>query len=79
MFQSPIPRSPLSPKIWLRDLFSSQAARDAKVTRRKARDLERFAGWGAFSAELERRVYHAIENCGQVVIFCNHPPVRVLR
>lgn len=61
--------SPLSPEHWLRDLFSSKAARD----------IERLAGWDLFLSELDRRGYHAIENCGQVVIFCNNAPVHVLR
>ncbi|MBI1494197.1 hypothetical protein [Halocynthiibacter styelae] len=71
--------SPLSPEHWLRDLFSSKAARDEKIIRRKARDIERLAGWDLFLSELDRRGYHAIENCGQVVIFCNNAPVHVLR
>lgn len=71
--------SPLSPEIWLRDLFASRAARDGGVIRRKARDIERFVGWQAFFAEIDRRGYRAYENSGQVLIFCNHAPIRRLR
>ena len=67
--------SPLSPEAWLHDLFASNAARNGEVIRRKARDIERFAGWEAFRAELQRRGYRAVENCGQVVIFCNRAPI----
>ncbi len=63
----------------MRDLFSSKAARDGKVIRRKSEDIERLVGWPLFTAELDRRGYHAVEKCGQVVIFCNQAPVRVLR
>ncbi|MDV4144453.1 hypothetical protein [Shimia sp. FJ5] len=38
-------RSPLDAYLWLRDLFSSRAARDGGVIRRKARDIDRFVGW----------------------------------
>lgn len=72
------PVSPLSPENWLAGLFSSKAARDGSVIRRKMRDIERFVGRDAFLLELERRGYHAIENSGQVVIFCNQEPIRRL-
>ena len=68
--------SPLTPEIWLHDLFSSNAVRDGLVIRRKARDIERFAGWDALRAELKRRVFRTVENSGQIVIFCNQAPIR---
>ena len=72
-------RSPLSADLWLRDLFSSRAARDGGVIRRKSRDIERFVGWQMFFAEIDRRGYRAYENSGQVLIFCNTAPIRRLR
>lgn len=48
------------------------------LIRRKARDVERFAGMDRFLAEIHRRGYRAVENCGQIVIFCNRAPVRWL-
>ena len=48
------------------------------VVRRAARDVERVMGRAAFRAELERRGFHAVENAGQFVIFCNNEPVRVV-
>jgi len=64
------------PDIWLKTLFSSQAARDGKVIRRSLRDIRRYAGLDAFVAEVERRGYQAFENSGQVVVFCNRAPIR---
>ncbi|WP_275392114.1 hypothetical protein [Aliiroseovarius sp. Z3] len=57
-------------------LFSSKAARQGAVIRRKIRDIERYVGRAAFEAELRRRGYHAVENAGQLVIFCNQEPIR---
>lgn len=64
------------PERWLHDLFTSKAARHGAIIRRKARDIERFVGWDRFLAELEHHGYRAIENAGQVVIFCNRAPIR---
>ena len=70
--------SPLSPDAWLADIFACKAVQKGEVIRRKARDIERFAGWDRFFAEIERRGFRAVENSGQVVIFCNRAPVRLL-
>ena len=70
--------SPLSPEIWLNDLFSSKAVNTGGVIRRKARDVERFAGMDRFMAEVDRRGFQVAENAGQIVIFCNRSPVRWL-
>ena len=71
-------RSPPSPDLVLLDMFSSKAAREGAVIRRKSRDVDRLIGRDVFLCELERRGYHAVENAGQIVIFCNAEPVRVL-
>ena len=68
--------SPLSPEIWLQDVFSSKAVLRGQVIRRKARDIERYAGMDLFRRELRRRGFRAIENAGQIIIFCNREPVR---
>ena len=78
-FNRPIVPTLLDPELWLRELFSSQAARDGLVIRRKARDIERFVGWDRFTAELARRGFRAVENSGQIVIFCNRAPIRPIR
>lgn len=66
----------LSPDAWMLDLFSSRAARKGAVIRRNIRDIERYVGRQAFEQELRRRGYHAVENAGQMVIFCNREPIR---
>ncbi len=70
--------SPLSPEVWLKDLFASKAVQQGAVIRRKARDIERFAGMDRFMAEIDRRGFRAMENSGQIIIFCNRAPVRWL-
>lgn len=70
--------SPLSPEIWLRDLFTSKAVMNGEVIRRKKRDIERFAGMELFMREVRRRGFHVAENAGQLVIFCNQGPIRWL-
>jgi hypothetical protein len=70
--------SPLSPEVWLKDLFTSKAVQEGAVIRRKARDIERFAGMARFMAEVDRRGYQVAENAGQLIIFCNRAPIRWL-
>lgn len=69
---------PMSPEAWFRHLFSAQAARDGGVVRRKVRDMERMVGRDTFNAEISRRGFSAVENAGQIVIFCNAAPVTVV-
>lgn len=68
----------LSPDLWLRHLFSSQAAQEGGIIRRKIRDIDRYVGREAFLAEMHRRGFAVIENAGQFVIFCNREPLRRL-
>ncbi|AUQ62376.1 N-(5'-phosphoribosyl)anthranilate isomerase [Phaeobacter inhibens] len=49
------------------------------VVRRQKRDIERLLGWERFRQELNHRGFHAVENAGQVVIFCNQDAVRIIR
>ena len=62
------------PEVWLRDLFASKAVQQGGVIRRKARDIERFAGMELFMREIHRRGYQVAENSGQIIIFCNRAP-----
>jgi hypothetical protein len=66
----------LSPDHWVSHLFSSQAAREGGVIRRKIRDVERFVGREPFLDEMRRRGFPVVENSGQFVIFCNQDPIR---
>ena len=68
----------MTPENWLRQLFSSKAARDGGVVRRQKRDIERIVGLDAFHQELRRRGYRAAINDAQVVIFCNTAPIRII-
>lgn len=65
--------------MWLNDLFACKAVQQGGVIRRKARDIERFAGMERFMFEIRRRGYQVAENGGQIVIFCNRGPIRWLR
>ena len=49
-----------------------------EVIRRKARDVERYAGMELFLSEVRRRGYRVAENSGNFIIFCNRGPVRWL-
>jgi hypothetical protein len=64
---------------YLRDVFGAKAVRDGKIIRRNLRDIERYVGRENFVAELHRRGFRAVENAGQMVIFCNAEPVRIVR
>ncbi|EEW23999.1 hypothetical protein [Rhodobacter ferrooxidans] len=68
----------VTPEQWLRHIFSARAAAEGGIVRRKVRDVERLLGRQNFERELRRRGFHAVENAGQFVIFCNNEPVRVL-
>jgi len=59
-------------------LFTSKSVQQGTVIRRKARDIERFAGMERFLREIHRRGFQVAENSGQIVIFCNRAPVRWL-
>ncbi|MEQ6203311.1 N-(5'-phosphoribosyl)anthranilate isomerase [Sulfitobacter sp. HNIBRBA2951] len=70
--------APLSPDAWMTHLFSAKTARQGGVVRRKLRDVERYVGRDVFENELKRRGYHAVENAGQLIVFCNQEPIRVI-
>ena len=69
----------LSPEAYLADVFGSKLVRNGKVIRRSLRDVDRYFGRDAFVEEVYRRGFRAIENAGQIIIFCNAEPVRILR
>ncbi|QFT80780.1 hypothetical protein FIU89_09180 [Roseovarius sp. THAF27] len=63
--------------LWMRKIFDAKAARAGGVVRRSVRDIERIVGRERFRREITRRGYHAVENAGQVEIFCNNERVSV--
>nr|WP_239058313.1 N-(5'-phosphoribosyl)anthranilate isomerase [Aliiroseovarius sp. PrR006] len=66
----------LPAQLWMQQIFEAKAAREGGIVRRKRRDIERTIGWQVFETEIRRRGYHVVENCGQIVIFCNDAPIR---
>ncbi|HEV8035621.1 hypothetical protein [Yoonia sp.] len=40
--------------------------------------MERMVGRDVFTAEIRRRGYSAVENAGQIIVFCNAEPVKVV-
>ncbi len=73
---SPPPHA--SPEAFLAHVFGAQAVRDGKVIRRAIRDIDRYVGRQRFLNELSRRGFAAVENAGQMVIFCNAEPIRLV-
>ncbi len=67
---------PLSPDVWLNDLFASKAVQQGGVIRRKARDVECFAGKERFMREARKPArLSGRRKFRQIVIFCNRAPV----
>ncbi|MFV0512704.1 MAG: N-(5'-phosphoribosyl)anthranilate isomerase [Jhaorihella sp.] len=62
---------PRTPQQWFSHLSTAKAARDGAVVRRKLRDMERMVGREVFLAENRRRGFAAVENAGQIIVFCN--------
>ena len=70
--------SPLTPELWLLDMFACKAVQRGEVIRRKARDIEQFVGMDLFRTELRRRRFRAVGNAGQIIVFCNQQAVRAV-
>lgn len=70
--------APPSPDNWIRDVFACAAVQDGLVVRREILDIERNAGIEAFLSEVQARGFQAVENRGQIVVFCSRAPIRVL-
>jgi len=68
-----------SPEAFLADVFGSNLVPDGKIVRRSLRDIERYFGRDEFIHGVYRRGFRAVENAGQIVIFYNAEPVRILR
>ena len=72
------PGPPLTPEVWLRDLFLSKSVAQGQMLRHKKRDIERYVGMPAFLDEMNRRGFRTVENRGQMGIFCNRESIRRL-
>lgn len=68
----------ITPDRWIVQLFSAKSIAEGGIIRRKVVDVERLVGRKRFLYEVQRRGFHAVENAGQFIIFCNQDPVHVL-
>ncbi|SEK30945.1 N-(5'-phosphoribosyl)anthranilate isomerase [Roseovarius nanhaiticus] len=68
----------MTPEQWMQSLFGAQSAQGGSVLRRKLDHIDRYVGRDRFVAELKRRGYHAVTNAGQMIIFCNNEPMRIV-
>lgn len=59
----------------MREVFACKAVQDGTMIRRQRRDIERIVGMDAFLDEVARRGFRAVENRGQVLVFCNAAPI----
>ena len=62
----------MTPELWLRQLYGSNAALDGGVVRRKVADVDRIVGCPAFEADVRRCGFRAAQNGTMYVVFCNH-------
>ena len=69
---------PITPDRWIVQLFSAKSVAEGGIIRRKVADVERLVGRQRFLYEVRRRGYHAVENSGQFIVFCNQHPINVL-
>ena len=68
----------LDPDFWITQVFSAKAVTRGGVIRRNLCDIERITGRDRFLWEVTRRGFVAVENAGQIVVFCNRAPIRIL-
>ena len=68
----------LSPDRWIAQIFGAKAVGQGGTIRRKSADIDRLIGRDRFLFEVELRGFRAVENNGQIIVFCNRAPVRLL-
>ena len=68
----------ITPDRWIVQLFSAKSVAEGGIIRRKVADVERLIGRKRFLYEVNRRGFHAVENAGQFIVFCNQDPVNLL-
>jgi hypothetical protein len=68
----------ITPDRWIVQLFSAKSVAEGGIIRRKVADVERLIGRKRFLYEVNRRGFHAVENAGQFIVFCNQDPVTLL-
>jgi hypothetical protein len=68
----------ITPERWIIQLFSARAVAEGGIVRRSVADVERLVGRPRFLHEVKRRGFRAVENSGQIVVFCNRDDVHIL-
>ncbi len=68
----------ITPDCWIIQLLSARAVAEGGIVRRSGADVERLVGRQRFLHEVPRRGFRAIENAGQIVVFCNTDDVSIL-
>jgi hypothetical protein len=58
-------------EIWLRQLFSAQAASSGGVVRRNVHDVDRKVGRERLEVEVRRRGFHLLKCGNQFVVICD--------
>ena len=68
----------ITPDRWIVQMFSARAVAEGGIVRRSVADVERLVGRKRFLHEVQRCGFRAVENSGQIVVFCNTDDVRIL-
>ncbi len=65
------------PDMWIRLIFSAQAAKGG-VVRRSIAWVDREVGRDRFFAEVRQRGFHLLASSNQFIVICNRDPVTML-
>ncbi len=63
---------------WISQIFSSQAARNGGIVRRKIASVIEYASVDLLHAEVIRRGFHMVESGDQFVIFCHRGDLKIV-
>ena len=68
----------IDPEFWIAQVFSAKAVAAGGIIRRRTQDIDRITGRQRFLDEVHRRGFQAVENAGNIVVFCNQHPITAL-
>ncbi|UWQ94079.1 hypothetical protein K3728_10010 [Rhodobacteraceae bacterium M385] len=63
---------------WIEQTFDCPGVHSGGMFRISVKAVRRGAGMDRFKKELDRRKFRALENDGNIVVFCNTLPVAIL-
>ncbi|WP_341861516.1 N-(5'-phosphoribosyl)anthranilate isomerase [Gymnodinialimonas sp. 57CJ19] len=63
---------------WIEQTFDCPGVHNGGLFRISVKAVKRGAGMERFKQELDRRKFRALENDGNIVVFCNTLPVAIL-